>query len=90
MTMGSGIRWSLLVGLVCLAAACGGGAAKKAPGPDGTTDSDASIVPWKDGKSAIAISCYRHGGCRDRAKGMCPDGYAMLKEEDTAITVRCN
>jgi hypothetical protein len=103
MTFGSSIRWGLVAAIAVVAVACG--EPKKEPGPDPTTESDASIVPWSDGKPAIALSCKRPGGCQQRAQAMCPGGYKTLKSDNmpvsggTAIytttsaagaTIRCN
>ena len=104
MTLRATIRWTLIASIACAALACST-QAKKEPGPDGGTESDASIVPWTDGKSAIALSCRRPGGCQQRAQAMCPSGYVTLKSDNmpvsggTAIytttsaaqaTIRCN
>jgi hypothetical protein len=102
MNMLSTIRWTGLAVLACMVVACAG-PAKTVPGPDNNTGSDASIVPWSDGKSAIAISCKTPGGCQQRAQAMCPGGYETLKSENmpvgggnalflpdnTAATIRC-
>ncbi len=85
MILQSTIRWTVLAGIVCLAVACGG-EAKKEPGPDSNTGSDASVVPWSDGKSAIAISCNRPGGCQQRAQAMCPSGYTTLKSVNMPVS----
>jgi hypothetical protein len=78
------IKWSLIAGIACAAVACS--EPKKAPGPDSASASDASIVPWSDGKTAIAISCRRPGGCQQRAQAMCPGGYTTLKSENMPIS----
>ena len=103
MTLRATIRWTVLAGMACIAVACN--QPKTTPGPDPGTSSDASVVPWSDGKSAIAISCNNPGGCQQRAQAMCPNGYTTLKSvnmpvgggnaifmPDTGIsaTVRCN
>ena len=84
MTLRTIIRWTLLAGIIGVAVACSG-EAKTSPGPDSNTGSDASVVPWKDGKSAIAISCTRPGGCQQRAQAMCPKGYTTLKSENMPV-----
>ena len=104
MTLRATIRWALIAGIACTAFACTS-MGKKEPGPDSGTETDASIVPWTDGKSAIALTCARPGGCQQRAAAMCPNGYTTLKSDNmpvsggTAIytttsaasaTVRCN
>ena len=83
MTMRSTIRWMLLSGIACAAVACA--EPKKTPGPDSSTGSDASVVPWSDGQSAIAISCSLPGGCQQRAQAMCPAGYTTLKSENMPV-----
>ena len=85
MKLQSTIRWTLLAGFACLVVACSG-EAKTAPGPDPNTGSDASVVPWNDGKSAIAITCERPGGCQQRAQAMCPKGYATLKSVNMPVS----
>lgn len=104
MNLNATVRWALIASIACVAFACSP-TGKKEPGPDGSTDSDASIVPWSDGKPAIALSCRRPGGCQTRAQAMCPNGFTTLKSDNmpvsggTAIyttstaasaTVRCN
>jgi hypothetical protein len=103
MTLRSTARWTLLAAIACLAVACG--EPKTSPGPDNYSGSDASVVPWSDGKSAIAITCNRPGGCQQRAQALCPRGYTTLKSVNMPVaggnaimlpdsgisaTVRCN
>jgi len=85
MNMRSTMRWTVIAAIACMAVACGG-EPKKVPGPDPNTDSDASVVPWSDGKSAIAITCKRPGGCQQRAQAMCPSGYTTLKSTNMPVS----
>ena len=84
-------RLALLALMASLAVGCGG-AIKTTPGPDPGSSTDASVVPWSDGKSAIAISCMSAGACKERARALCPGGYGTLKgdEKGLSITVRCS
>ena len=84
MILRSIVQWTLLASFACLVAACDG-RPKTAPGPDSNTGSDASVVPWSDGKSAIAITCSRPGGCQQRAQAMCPSGYTTLKSVNMPV-----
>ncbi len=91
MTLRSTMRWAVIATIACATVACGG-ETKRVPGPDSNSDSDASVVPYSDGKSAIAISCKRASGCQQRAQAMCGGPYTTLKtgEGGVAMTIRCN
>jgi hypothetical protein len=63
-------------GMVAMLAACG------APVTSGGADlsSSASIVTWKDGQPAYAISCGLPGGCQTRSQALCASGaYKVLE-----------
>ena len=70
------VRLVLALGVAALAAACAD--PKRTPGADPSTDSQASMVTWTDGKEAIQISCGMPGGCETRALAMCKGGYTVL------------
>ena len=69
--------WRLLVaGLAILAAGCT--APVRTVGPDPASDTNASMVTWKDGKEAIQITCGMPSGCQNRAQAMCKGNYNVL------------
>ena len=67
-------RWILVLGIAALAAAC----TDPAPGPDRSTDTNATMITWTDGKQAIQITCGMPGGCQNRALAMCKGNYTTL------------
>ena len=73
--------WRLLVaGLAVLAAGCT--APIRTVGSDPATDTNATMVTWKDGKEAIQITCGMPGGCQNRALAMCKGNYTVLDMEN--------
>ena len=74
------IRWMLVLGLAVLAAACAD--PKTMPGPDPSSDTNATMVTWNDGKPAIQITCGMPGGCQNRALAMCKGNYTVLNMEN--------
>ena len=73
--------WRLLVaGLAVLAAGCT--APIRTVGSDPGTDTNATMVTWKDGKEAIQITCGMPGGCQNRALAMCKGNYTVLDMEN--------
>jgi hypothetical protein len=74
------VRWLLVLGMAAMAVACVD--PKRSPGPDPSTDTDAKLVMWTDGKEAIQITCGMPGGCQDRALAMCKGGYTVLNMDN--------
>jgi hypothetical protein len=74
------IRWMLVLGLAVLAAACAN--PKTAPGPDPSSETNATMVTWSDGKQAIQITCSMPGGCQNRALAMCKGNYTTLSMDN--------
>jgi hypothetical protein len=80
MSLQSTTLWTLGGVLALLAAAC---APSAVTGPDGNTGSDASVVNWKDGQKAYAVSCSVPQGCNQRAIAVCNHGpYKVLSSEN--------
>lgn len=73
-------RWILVLGAVALAAACTDPGT--VPGPDRSTDTNATMITWTDGKQAIQITCGMPGGCQNRALAMCKGNYTVLNMEN--------
>jgi hypothetical protein len=73
-------RWVLVLGMAALAAACTD--PNRAPGPDPSSDTDAKMVTWTDGKQAIQITCGMPGGCQNRALAMCKGNYTVLNMDN--------
>jgi hypothetical protein len=63
-------------GMAVLAAACTDPAT--APGFDRSSDTNATMITWTDGKQAIQITCGMPGGCQNRALAMCKGNYTTL------------
>jgi hypothetical protein len=74
------VRWMLVLGMAALAAACAD--PKRAVGPDPSSDTDAKMVTWTDGKEAIQITCGMPGGCQTRALAMCKGNYTVLNMDN--------
>jgi hypothetical protein len=73
-------RWIVVLGMSVLAAACAD--PKTAAGPDLSSDTDAKMVTWTDGKEAIQITCGMPGGCQNRALAMCKGNYTTLSMDN--------
>jgi len=73
-------RWIVVLGMVVLAAACVD--PKTTPGPDSSSDTNATMVTWTDGKQAIQITCGMPGGCQNRALAMCKGNYTTLSMDN--------
>ena len=73
-------RWSVVLGMAVLAAACTD--PNTAPGPDRSSDTNATMVTWTDGKQAIQITCGMPGGCQNRALAMCKGNYTTLSMDN--------
>jgi len=76
----SSARWSVVLGVALLAAACVD--PKTTPGPDRSSDTNATMVTWTDGKQAIQITCGMPGGCQNRALAMCKGNYTTLSMDN--------
>ena len=75
------LRLVLVLGMAALAAACTD--PKRAVGPDPSSDTDAKMVTWTDGKQAIQITCGMPGGCQTRAIAMCKgNNYTVLNMDN--------
>jgi len=94
------VRLPFVVGLMAVAAACA--APSSQPGADRSTDSQATMVTWKDGRQAIRITCGDPQGCDTRAQAMCRGNYTVLEMQNmptrgdmttvrgaAAVVVRC-
>jgi hypothetical protein len=73
-------RWIVVLGMTVLAAACTD--PSTSPGPDRSSDSDATMITWTDGKPAIQITCGMPGGCQSRALAMCKGTYTTLSMDN--------
>ena len=73
-------RWSVVLGMAVLAVACAD--PKTQPGPDPSSDTNATMVTWTDGKQAIQITCGMPGGCQNRALAMCKGNYTTLSMDN--------
>jgi hypothetical protein len=73
-------RWIVVLGMTGLAAACTN--PQTLPGPDASSDSNATMITWTDGKQAIQITCSMPGGCQNRALAMCKGNYTTLNMEN--------
>ena len=73
-------RWSVVLGMAVLAAACEN--PNTGPGPDRSSDTNATMVTWTDGKQAIQITCGMPGGCQNRALAMCKGNYTTLSMDN--------
>lgn len=95
------VRWLLVLGMVATAAACAD--PKRTLGRDPSSDTDAKMVAWSDGKEAIQITCGMPGGCQNRALAMCKGGFTVLSMDNMptrgdasvvrgagTVVVRCN
>ena len=80
MSLQSTSLWMLAGVFAGLAAAC---TPSPATGPDVNTGSDASVVTWKDGQTAYAVSCSVPQGCNQRAINVCNNRpYKVLSSEN--------
>lgn len=73
-------RSIVVLGMAVLAVACAD--PRTAPGPDPSSDTNATMVTWTDGKQAIQISCGMPGGCQNRALAMCKGNYTVLNMDN--------
>ena len=73
-------RSIVVLGMAVLAVACTDPSA--APGPDPSSDTNATMVTWSDGKQAIRITCGMPGGCQNRALAMCKGNYTVLNMDN--------
>ena len=73
-------RWGVVLGMAVLAAACAN--PNTGPGPDRSSDTNATMVTWTDGKQAIQITCGMPGGCQNRALAMCKGNYTTLSMDN--------
>ena len=73
-------RWVLVLGVAALAVACT--EPNRAPGFDCTSDTNATMITWTDGKQAIQITCGMPGGCQNRALAMCKGNYTTLNMDN--------
>lgn len=73
-------RWSVVLGMTVLVAACA--KPNTAPGPDPSSDTNATMITWTDGKQAIQITCGMPGGCQNRALAMCKGNYTTLSMDN--------
>ena len=73
-------RWSVFLGVALLAAACAD--PKTVPGFDSSSDTNATMITWNDGKQAIQITCGMPGGCQNRALAMCKGNYTTLNMDN--------
>ncbi|MBI2739992.1 MAG: hypothetical protein HYX38_26040 [Rhodospirillales bacterium] len=73
-------RWILVLGVAAFAAACTD--PSKVPGPDRSSDTNATMITWTDGKPAIQITCGMPGGCQNRALAMCKGNYTTLNMDN--------
>jgi hypothetical protein len=73
-------RWIVVLGMSVLAAACAD--PKTAVGPDRSSDTNATMITWTDGKQAIQITCGMPGGCQNRALAMCKGNYTTLSMDN--------
>ncbi len=74
------VRWIVVLGVAALAAACTD--PSKVPGPDRSSDTNATMITWTDGKPAIQITCGMPGGCQSRALAMCKGNYTTLNMDN--------
>lgn len=80
MVLRAKVRWILVLGVAALAAACTD--PNTAPGYDRSSDTNATMITWTDGKQAIQITCGMPGGCQNRALAMCKGNYTVLNMEN--------
>jgi hypothetical protein len=73
-------RWALVLGMAALAVACTDPGT--VPGHDRSTDTNATMITWTDGKQAIQITCGMPGGCQNRALAMCKGNYTVLNMDN--------
>jgi hypothetical protein len=73
-------RWIVVLGVALLAVACAD--PKTAPGFDRSSDTNATMITWTDGKQAIQITCGMPGGCQNRALAMCKGNYTTLNMDN--------
>jgi len=73
-------RWIVVLGVALVAAACAD--PKTAPGFDRSSDTNATMITWTDGKQAIQITCGMPGGCQQRALAMCKGNYTTLNMDN--------
>ena len=73
-------RWVVVLGMAVLATACTN--PRTAPGPDASSDTNATMITWTDGKQAIQITCGMPGGCQNRALAMCKGNYTTLSMDN--------
>jgi hypothetical protein len=66
----------LVVGMTTVAGACA--EPVRTPGVDRSSDTNATMITWSDGKEAIQITCGMPGGCETRALAMCKGNYNVL------------
>lgn len=74
------LRWVLVLGMAAVSVACTD--PNRAPGPDPSSDTDAKMVTWTDGKEAIQITCGMPDGCQNRALIMCKGNYTVLNMDN--------
>ena len=74
------VRWMVVIGMTVLAAACA--SPKTTAGPDPSSDTNATMITWSDGKPAIQITCGMPGGCQNRALAMCKGNYTTLSMDN--------
>jgi len=74
------VRWIVVLAVTVLVAACAN--PSTVPGPDASSDTNATMITWTDGKPAIQITCGMPGGCLNRALAMCKGGYTTLNMEN--------
>jgi hypothetical protein len=74
------VRWIVVLGMTVLVAACA--KPNTALGPDPSSDTNATMVTWTDGKQAIQITCGMPGGCQTRALAMCKGNYTTLSTDN--------
>ena len=80
MVLRASARWIVVLGMTVLAAACA--KPNTAPGPDPSSDTNATMITWTDGKQAIQITCGMPGGCQSRALAMCKGNYTTLNMDN--------
>ena len=73
-------RWMVVLGMAVIATACTDPAT--APGFDRSSDTNATMITWTDGKQAIQITCGMPGGCQNRALAMCKGNYTTLNMDN--------
>ena len=47
-----------------------------------SSDTNATMITWTDGKQAIQITCGMPGGCQNRALAMCKGNYTTLNMDN--------